>query len=80
MGFLLNTPYQAGGSTVTAPEEQEKLEYLLTILLPKYSRPEADSYKLIQNRLKKDSLMIITRNLVRQQVASPAEAKKPELI
>ncbi|KAA5549159.1 AraC family transcriptional regulator [Adhaeribacter rhizoryzae] len=78
--FLLNTPYQAGGSIVNAKEEQEKLEYLLTVLLQEYSQRESDSYEQVINGIMQAILGILTRNLVRQQATSFSEYKKPQLI
>ena len=78
--FLLNTPYQAGGSIVTEKAEQEKLEHLLTVLLLEYSCREADSYELIMNGIMKAILGMLARNLVQQQPTSLVEAKKPQLI
>jgi AraC-like DNA-binding protein len=78
--FLLNTPYQAGGSIVTKQEEQELLEHLLTVLLHEYSHRENKSYELVMDGIMKAILGILARNLVRQQTTGLAEAKKPQLI
>jgi AraC family transcriptional regulator, L-rhamnose operon regulatory protein RhaS len=78
--FLLNTPYQAGGSIVTQKEEQQMLEYLLTVLLHEYGHREAGSYELIMNGIMKAILGILARNLVRHQTNGLQEAKKPQLI
>ena len=78
--FLLNTPYQAGGSIVTSKEEKEMLEHLLTVLLHEYHHREAGSYELVMNGIMKAILGILARNLVRQEAPGSAEAKKPQLI
>jgi AraC-like DNA-binding protein len=78
--FLLNTPYQAGGSLVTAPEEQQQLEHLLAVLLHEYTHREEGSYELVMNGIMKAILGILARNLLRHQATGPTEPKKPQLI
>ncbi len=80
IGYLLNTPYQAGGSIVTEKEEQEMLEHLLTVLLYEDRHRREGSYELVMNGTKKAILGILTRNMVRQQAAGLAEPKRPQLI
>ncbi|CAA9263632.1 MAG: Transcriptional regulator, AraC family [uncultured Adhaeribacter sp.] len=78
--FLLHTPYQSRGSVVTQKTEQQLLEHLLTVLLHEYTHRTENSYELVMNSLMKAMLGILTRNLLRQPAAGPAEIKKPQLI
>ncbi|MFD2573733.1 AraC family transcriptional regulator [Spirosoma soli] len=77
--FLLNTPYQLSGSIVTDPVERELVDHLLIVLIHEYGSGERYD-ELIINSLMKAILVILARNVVRQQSVAMNEQRRPKLI
>ncbi|HEX9959243.1 MAG TPA: AraC family transcriptional regulator [Fibrella sp.] len=77
--FLLHTPYQASGSIVQHQTEKELLDHLLIVLVHEYRNGEGYDEAII-NGVMKAILIILARNVVRQQSAGMKEKLRPKLV
>lgn len=77
--FLLNTPSQSNGSIITDATEKDMLNHLLIVLIHEYQNGESYN-ELMINGIMKAILIILARNVVRQQSLAAESRKRPKLI